>query len=484
MSKNFKSDEVIHSEFLKSGIKLTQKELRQFVLLDTLLRNNKDELDLTRIDDRLNIINKHYVDSALAAELIEAGEIIMDLGSGAGFPGLPMAIRRPDWQFILAEPRYKRLKFIEEAVNLLGLPNVSLYPHKVTIHFDRPLTSIISRDFQSVAKTIILAENILPTGGKLFLMKGGKVESELKEAKRLKEWKSFTFLKDSLYKLGGIGLSRHLLSFEKTGTNDTDHKNLKFYSSSNITEIASTVNSRYKGWIKLLEGRQIKKSGETLIFGPKIIKDMLVKCPHVIRGIIARKEEELKHLKFSKNTPIFLLRPEIFSRLDVFGTGPPVLLGEASELPNWEPSLELNAITLFVPFQDPQNVGSVIRTAAAMGAFVVLLAEAANPYHPKAMRVAGPSVYQTQLYQGPSLAELATLKLPYIHALSARGTDIYSFNPSMPLGLVMGLEGPGLDNLFPDEKRLSIPMKGEVESLNAAVAAAMALAILTPKFRT
>jgi tRNA G18 (ribose-2'-O)-methylase SpoU len=116
-----------------------------------------------------------------------------------------------------------------------------------------------------------------------------------------------------------------------------------------------------------------------------------------------------------------------------------------------------------------------------MGAQVVLLTEAANPYHPKALRASGPAIYQGKLFRGPSLSQLAQLNHPNIHALSATGKNIYSFVPQGPLGLVMGMEGPGLDKLWPMENRLSIPMKGEVESLNAAAAAAIALAIISPK---
>jgi TrmH family RNA methyltransferase len=105
---------------------------------------------------------------------------------------------------------------------------------------------------------------------------------------------------------------------------------------------------------------------------------------------------------------------------------------------------------------------------------MVLLQEAATPFHPKAVRAASGSLFSLPLFRGPSIKNLADLKLPHLIALDARGKDIRKFKwPSTPL-LLVGEEGPGIPPELRCEK-LSIPLKNNVESLNATAASAIAL---------
>jgi tRNA G18 (ribose-2'-O)-methylase SpoU len=183
--------------------------------------------------------------------------------------------------------------------------------------------------------------------------------------------------------------------------------------------------------------------------------------------------------------PVYLLSAPLFSALDIYGIKEPILLISAPPPELWSAEQQGSAapalcsksggLTVFVPFQNPINLGTVIRSAAAFGATTVLLREAATPYLPKALRASGPAVFQTPLYQGPCLEELARLELP-IYALSPRGENIFAFKFPPDMGLVAGLEGPGLDAYWPKEKRLAIPMTGQVESLNAAVSMSIAMA--------
>ena len=97
-----------------------------------------------------------------------------------------------------------------------------------------------------------------------------------------------------------------------------------------------------------------------------------------------------------------------------------------------------------MPFQDPENVGTVIRSAAAFGvAQVVLLREAAHPFHPRGGRAAGPALFQVPLRQGPSLEDLRVGKVPLI-ALDTSGPELSEAPFPDTFGLVVGVEGPGL----------------------------------------
>ena len=246
-------------------------------------------------------------------------------------------------------------------------------------------------------------------------------------------------------------------------------------------EISSAQNPRYKTWLKLLDARGIKKHGQMLIAGRKIINEVLEQFPQRVEGVILRSgpsnEEDAAGLALPQDCPVYLLPHDLFAALDIYGIKGPILLAEAPALPEWHGSLSAG-LTVFLPFQSPINLGTTIRSAAAFGATVVLLREAASPYLPKCLRASGPAVFQVPLFQGPSLKDLAKNIHLSIFALSPKGENIFSFPFSRlkEIGLVAGMEGPGLDVYWAEKKRLSIPMISQVESLNASVAMGIAMA--------
>ena len=243
-------------------------------------------------------------------------------------------------------------------------------------------------------------------------------------------------------------------------------------------EIGSPQNPRYKNWLKLLDGRGIRKQEQAILAGRRFIEEILEQFPERVLALLApaalvAKPENLDGLseKLPPAAALYVLPPELFAALDIYGTRDPLLLVSAPPPPAWNNELE-DGLTVFLPFQNPINLGTCIRSAAAFGARVVLLREAASPYLPKCLRASGPSIFQAPPLQGPSLRELAELTISEfwpIYGLSPRGESLYTAALPRRLGLVAGLEGPGLDDCWPLERRLSIPMQGQVESLNAAV---------------
>jgi 16S rRNA (guanine527-N7)-methyltransferase len=166
----------------------------------------------------------------------------------------------------------------------------------------------------------------------------------------------------------------------------------------------------------------------------------------------------------------------LFKELDVSGTHTPLILVRVPEIPAWcDEDSWSDGCTLFVPFQDPENVGAVIRSAAAFGVGrVVLLREAAHPFHPRSSRAAGPALFQVPLFHGPQLAELRVRNAPLI-ALDTTGPELSETPFPDRFGLVVGVEGPGLPPHLREGQRRRIVMQPGVESLNAAAAAAIAL---------
>jgi 16S rRNA (guanine527-N7)-methyltransferase len=166
----------------------------------------------------------------------------------------------------------------------------------------------------------------------------------------------------------------------------------------------------------------------------------------------------------------------LFKELDVVGTRSPLLLVKVPPIPAWSDDEPWPlGCTLFVPFQDPENVGTVIRSAAAFGvAQVVLLREAAHPFHPRGGRSAGPALFQVPLRQGPSLDDLRVGSVPLI-ALDTSGRELSAASFPETFGLVVGVEGPGLPDHLRQGERRRIAIAAGVESLNAATATAIAL---------
>lgn len=463
--------------FASAALALTEGQLKRLWQLHTLLTARNEALDLTRVKGFVNQVYKHYIDCVCAGELLSPPEgPLLDLGSGAGFPGLPLAVMKPEWELVLAEPRGRRLSFMEEAAELLELENVRFYPHKVGPRFNLPIASLITRDFEPAGATLARALQIVPPGGQVILMKGPGVQTELAEARQGAAWKSFKLLDDHRYKLEGSPFRRRLLVFARHAEavwpiREADD----FYSRFKVAEVASPQNSRYKTWLKILDGRGVKKHGLAIMSGAKAVSEMLRLFPGQVKAVVAGRPADLNRLPLSPpaGTEVFLLRPELFRPLDIFNTGAPLLLVEPPVVKPWTGVLG-NGATLFIPFQDPANVGAVIRSGAAMGARVVLLKEAAAPGHPKSLRASGPSAFQADLSEGPGLKEL-TAYADLLWALDPRGKNIMDFNFPEKFGLVAGLEGPGLKGQWPPERTLAIPMTQGVESLNAAASAAMSL---------
>ena len=122
--------------------------------------------------DRGQLRERHIVDSLRAATVLgpEPGRVV-DLGSGAGLPGIPLAIARQDLTFCLAELRKRRVAFMELAVDSLGLSNVTVFAGKVE-QLTGPFDGCLSRAFAAVDRAWAIAERLLSPTGKLLFWAG------------------------------------------------------------------------------------------------------------------------------------------------------------------------------------------------------------------------------------------------------------------------------------------------------------------------
>jgi len=242
-----------------------------------------------------------------------------------------------------------------------------------------------------------------------------------------------------------------------------------------VIEINSERNRTFRVLLSLVKARGIRKHGKAILSGPKQIREVLADFPAECEGIIDTDGGDPDPEGAAKPLPRYRLAHPLFRQLDAFHAGPPLLLIRAVPHAEWKTVGRSQGCTLCVPFQDPANVGAVIRTAAAFGVSrVVMLKEAAHPFLPKSLRAAGSSIFRVPLLIGPGLGQLNACGLPLI-ALSPEGLNIDEFRFPPSFCLVPGLEGLGLpENLNPSAV-LSVAMEQGVESLNAALATGIAL---------
>jgi 16S rRNA (guanine527-N7)-methyltransferase len=125
---------------------------------------------------------RHILNSALLARKVPAGSLA-DVGSGAGFPGLVVAAMRPDVQCTLIEPLGRRAAWLEEEANRLGLVNVSVLNKRAEDAWNEVSADSVTARAVSALKTLIpLCAPLVRSGGELMLMKGQKVDDEIRAA--------------------------------------------------------------------------------------------------------------------------------------------------------------------------------------------------------------------------------------------------------------------------------------------------------------
>ncbi len=128
---------------------------------------------------------RHVLNSALVAPLLRPGRV-GDIGTGAGLPGLVLAICRPDVHFVLIEPMERRVDWLNEEVAALGLENVEVQRARAEdVALSAPLTQVTARAVSALSKLIPITVPLLAPGGELVFMKGERVNDEITAAQKV-----------------------------------------------------------------------------------------------------------------------------------------------------------------------------------------------------------------------------------------------------------------------------------------------------------
>jgi 16S rRNA (guanine(527)-N(7))-methyltransferase RsmG len=464
------------------GIALNGEQIKSLWRYHQMLRKANAALNLTRIHNFENMVLKHYVDSLLVLKFVDLPAPLIDLGSGPGLPGIPLKIACPDVPMILAEPRGARAEFLRDVCGQLGLKGVEVYAHKVGADYPGQVGGVITRAVGSIAETLDRVSSCLAAGGRMIFMKGPDCDQEISEAADSHSG-VFRLISDQAYAIPGTTHDRRCVVYERLEGDAHPSQSRKTRRevarsadfAGVIRDVTSASNPTFQRCRDLLSGPGIRKHGEAILAGTRICSEVLSRFPE---QVVAWMTNSVGQPPPTRSIEWLRFSDPLFKQLDVVGTHAPLLLVRVPEMAIWSDDHAWpDGCTLFVPFQDPENIGAVIRSAAAFGvARVVLLREAAHPFHHRGTRAAGPALFQVPLEHGPALEDLQVAGAPLI-ALDTSGPEVFDTPFPDRFGLVVGVEGPGLPARLRECQRRRVEMQPGVESLNAATAAAIALYI-------
>ncbi|MDX1491334.1 MAG: 16S rRNA (guanine(527)-N(7))-methyltransferase RsmG [Pseudohongiellaceae bacterium] len=166
------------------GLKLSLSDTQQDLLLQylaLLLKWNK-AFNLSGVKTPSEMLTRHILDSLSVVPFI-TGQCVLDVGTGPGLPGIPLAICYPDKQFVLLDSNGKKTRFIFQALVQLGLKNVDVENTRIeALQSEKPIDTIVSRAFSSIVDFLSLTQHIVKKSSKpvnIVAMKGLYPEAEL-----------------------------------------------------------------------------------------------------------------------------------------------------------------------------------------------------------------------------------------------------------------------------------------------------------------
>jgi 16S rRNA (guanine527-N7)-methyltransferase len=171
------------------GIALNEEQVNQFYRYMELLLEWNEKINLTAITKPEEIILKHFIDSITIAEKVPKNSKLIDVGTGAGFPGIPLKIIREDIEVTLLDSLNKRINFLNEVIDQLNLKNIKTFHSRAeefgkNNQYREKFDCATSR---AVANLSTLSEYLIPLvkiGGCCICMKGSEVEEEIVQSKK------------------------------------------------------------------------------------------------------------------------------------------------------------------------------------------------------------------------------------------------------------------------------------------------------------
>lgn len=207
------------------GLSLSADQLEQFASYRGLLLDWNQRANLTAITDPQEVLSKHFLDSlacvlTIPSEKWQEPLRLLDVGSGAGFPGLPLQIAFPHWQITLLEATGKKVHFLEAVISELGLKARTIQGRAEELahdHQHRARYDIVTA--RAVASLPTLLEYCLPfcrPGGLVIAPKKGEISAEVEQGKRAAAILAGRFIETRPFSLPGLEDQRALIVFQAT----------------------------------------------------------------------------------------------------------------------------------------------------------------------------------------------------------------------------------------------------------------------------
>ena len=187
------------------------------IFFDFLVDENK-KFNLTSITEKNEVYEKHFLDSVQSRDLISDNSKILDVGAGAGFPSIPLAILKENCEFTLIDSLNKRINFLNELKNRLNLKNIQCFHTRIEDFAEKNREKFDFCIARAVASLPTLLEYTAPfvkVGGKIIAYKGSNYEEELKNSLNAQTKLGVKLEKIENYTLPECGQTRFLLIFSK-----------------------------------------------------------------------------------------------------------------------------------------------------------------------------------------------------------------------------------------------------------------------------
>jgi 16S rRNA (guanine527-N7)-methyltransferase len=169
--------------------------------------------NLTAIREPIQMVRLHLLDSLAIHPYIQGVKNIIDVGTGPGLPGIPLAILNPDINFTLLDSNGKKTRFLFQAINDLSLANAKEINHRVEKYqSEQSFDIVISRAFSSISDMLAQCDHLVSDSGCFLAMKGKKPDSELSQIT-----KDYKVVDLSQINVPQVDSERHLIKIIKTG---------------------------------------------------------------------------------------------------------------------------------------------------------------------------------------------------------------------------------------------------------------------------